>query len=204
MPVQHINVGTQGFVRGGELPDKLHVVHDGGQRGFDIVRNVRDELRFHVLAFHALLDRVGKPPSDAVEVLCRDPAVVRQSGGAHAVLKLSLCQMGGTVLQTAQSQRVAERARAQHHQLQKNQQKKDPGVPAYHQRIANRQIECQQDEQEYERPPDRGDCLQGGARAAEQPAERLPDSPQAYPDKRMPEYRSRFDAYRQTHGIPDE
>ena len=90
------------------------------------------------------------------------------------------------------------------HQLQKNQQKKDPRVPAYHQRIANRQIECQQDEQEYERPPDRGDCLQGGARAAEQPAKRLPDSPQAYPDKRMPEYRSRFDAYRQTHGIPDE
>ena len=49
--------------------EKVHIVDDRGQRGFDVVRNVCDEVRAEALGFELLLHRLLHALRDGVEVL---------------------------------------------------------------------------------------------------------------------------------------
>ena len=51
------------------LFEEVHVVHDRGQRRFDIVRDVCDEVRAEALGFELLLHRLLHALRDGVEVL---------------------------------------------------------------------------------------------------------------------------------------
>ena len=45
---------------------KIHIVDDARQRRFDVVRDVRDELRFEPLAFELLIDGRGHAVADGI------------------------------------------------------------------------------------------------------------------------------------------
>ena len=69
LALEHFNVLLGLFAVDVLLGQQIHIVDNGGQRGFDVVGHVGNELSFEMLALHPLIHGPADAVADAVQVV---------------------------------------------------------------------------------------------------------------------------------------